>query len=429
MAERTHLSRRNLLRGIVTAAAAPAFIPSSVLGADSPNDRITLGVIGMGKRSGSHLGYFLHADGVQVVACCDVETKRLKKAKNRVEKFYSNQKGTSYSGCDTYTDFRELLARDDIDGVVICTPDHWHAVPVVLAARAGKDIYCEKPLTCTIEEGQRMREAVRRHGVVFQTGSQQRAEYGGKFRFACEMVRSGRIGELKKIRIHVGGPSSPFLLPAQEPMPTLDWDMWVGPAYWTPYNSKLCPDHTRGFPAWRYYLPYGGGAMCDWGAHHFDIAQWGLGRSRSGPVEVIPPEGHDVEHLTYRYDSGVIMTRGGGKYDRGVEFVGTDGRIQVDRGHLRTHPPELRRTPTRPDEVHLYNANSQQGNWLSCVRTRKEPICPVEIGHRSATVCHLGNIAYRTGTRVKWDPENERIIDNPEAERWVSRANREPWSL
>ena len=425
MSEKRKLTRRGFLKGAAAAGAAvagPMVVPSSVLGANAPGNRITIGVIGIGKQGNFHWDILLRRDDVQILAGCDVESKRLKKARARAEEKYG--KGS----VDTYRDFRECIARDDIDAILMAPPDHWHAIIAIEAMIAGKDVYCEKPLTLTINEGRAIANAAKRYERIFQTGSQQRSGYGGRFRFACEMVRSGRIGEVKTVHVNVGGPSEVCFLPPETPPKTLDWDTWQGPAPKRPYNSILCPDHTRSFPNWRKYRAYSGGGMTDWGAHHFDIAQWGLGMDDSGPVEIIPP-GEGVELLTYRYANGVTMTHGGGPWGNGVEFVGTEGRVRVNRGTLETVPGDLMSKPIGPDEVHLYESRSHHENWLECVRSRREPICPAEIGHRTATVCHLGNIAYWTGERFRWDPEKEEVVDNSDAARWITRPHREPWVL
>lgn len=239
------------------------------------------------------------------------------------------------------------------------------------------DIYCEKPLSLTIREARAMVTATRRYGRVFQTGSQQRSSR--EFRFACEMVRSGRIGKLVTISVNVGGPSEDCYLP-EEPVPAgVDWDLWLGPAPWRPYHSILCPPPSfTGFPYWRRYRDYSGGGMTDWGAHHFDIAQWGMGTDDSGPVEIIPPDGKDVKFLTYKYASGVTIQHNAG--GNGVLFHGTEGKIEVNRGHLQTWPDNLMHKPTGPGEVHLYTSTDHRGNWLDCIRSRQRPICDVEIG-------------------------------------------------
>jgi len=320
-----------------------------------------------------------------------------------------------------YRDFRDLLTRDGIDAVMIGTPDHWHAIPAIAAARAGKDIYCEKPMSLTIREARAMVNAVRRYGVIFQTGSQQRS--GGKFRFACEMVRSGRIGEIRKVHVNVWGPSGPAEHVPGEPLPpnTVDWDMWLGQAPWRPYSSKIL----RG---WRPYRDYSGGGMTDWGAHHFDIVQWALDKDDSGPVEIIPPDGKDVQYLTYIYDNGVKVHHGGAEGAQ-IVFHGSQGRIGVDRGQLWTDPPNVMERPTGPNEVRLYYSRSQKGNWVECLRTRRRPICDVEVGCRSVTVCHLGNIAYRLKRPLKWDPAGEEFVNDPEANRLLERPKRQPWRL
>lgn len=400
MARSVRMTRRGFLRGASGAAlAAPLVVRSSAFGA---NGRITAGIIGLGGPAGGGGG------GAQTIAVCDVREDKL--ASHRANKNLA-----------VYTDFRELLARDDVDVVFIGTPDHWHALPAIEAARAGKDIYCEKPMSLTIREARAMVSAVRAYGRVFQTGSQQRSEYGGCFRFACEMVRSGRIGELKEINCNVGGPSGDCYLP-EEPVPEgLDWDRWLGPAPWRPYNRGIVH-------GWRAFRDYSGGGMTDWGAHHFDIAQWALDADESGPVEIYPP-GHVSDRLTFVYANGVKVHHGGGG-GGGVVFFGSEGKIAVDRGPLRTWPEHIMHKPIGPNEVRLYTVtNGHKGNFIECVRTRQRPICDVEVGCRSVTVCHLGNLAYRLGRPLKWDPAKEEFVGDAEANRWLDRPKRAPWTL
>jgi predicted dehydrogenase len=431
MTGKNDLSRRQFLsRAAGTAAGAvalPYFVPASVFaGAGSaPSERITLGFIGAGKQSQHLMRSFLNSPGTHVVAACDVDKLKLARGKRIVEDHYAGKSGSAYKGCDTYGDFRDVIARDDIDAVVISTPDHWHAITVIQSAQAGKDIYCEKPLSQTIEEARAMVNAVRRYGRVFQTGSMQRSDW--HFRLGCELVLSGYIGELKHVTVSVGGPAANPALPAQPEPDYLDWEMWLGPAQWRPYNEDLSPHLSRDvFPNWRNNSRFGGGGMTDWGAHHFDIAQWGMGMDESGPVEIIPPDGKDYKVLTYKYASGVTMTRD--KAD-GVLFTGTEGTVETNRGRLRTNPESLKDQKIGPNETHLYESRNHYVDWLDAVRKRSKPICDIETGCRSVSVCHLGNIAYKLGRPLKWDPEREVFVGDSDANRLISRPMCSPWHL
>jgi predicted dehydrogenase len=430
MSKKSGITRRTFLQGAAAAAAVPVIVPRSALGDDkkaAASERLTLGFIGVGRMNRGHLGHFLGTGDVQVLAVCDVDTTRREHAQNMVEERYAeDRKAGRFKGCAAYTDFRELLARKDIDAVVIATPDHWHAIPVLLACQAGKDIYCEKPLSLTIREAKAMLDAVRKFDRVFQTGSQQRSD--NEFRLACELVRSGRIGKVKTVNVNVGGPSRPCDLPAEKPEPALDWDRWLGPAPQRPYNHELSPrgvhDH---FPNWRQYREYSGGMMTDWGAHHFDIAQWGLAMDDSGPVTIIPPDDPKATTgLRYLYANGVEMVHGPGG---GVQFIGTEGEITVNRGKLTSKPEGIIKQPLGEGDVHLYKSPGHQRDWLNCVRARKRPLCDVEIGARSVTVCHLGNLAYWNHKKLHWDPKNWRFVDDDEANKWLDRERRDPWQL
>jgi len=432
MTDKNSIDRRQFLKKAtkITAAAAafPYFVPSAALGKAgtvAPSNRITLGFIGTGKQSKHLIKSFLNASGTCVLAACDVDKLKLKRAKDMVEQHYTSQTPGTYKGCKCYGDFRELIARDDIDAVVIATPDHWHAIIVIQSAKAGKDIYCEKPLSQNVTESRAMVNAVRRYERVFQTGSMQRSNY--RFRVACEMVRNGYIGEIKTVAIGVGGPPADAPLPAQPVPDYLDWDMWLGPAKWRPYNSQLSPHISwDGYPNWRYHSDFGGGSMTDWGAHHFDIAQWALGMDESGPVQIIPPEGTDYKLLTYKYANGITMTRDNAN---GVLFTGTKGKIEVNRAHFRTWPDSLKNQKIPSNQLRLYESNNHYTDWLNAVRTRSKPICDVEIGCRSATVCHLGNIAHKLKRPLKWDPKAEVFVADTEANRLLSRPMRSPWHL
>ena len=424
------VTRRNLLKAATAAAVAAPFgvtFTQRCARAQAANDRMTLGVIGVGMQGRGHASSFAQYGDVQVVAVCDVEKTRRESARDRVESRYADRKKSgSFQGCANYTDFRELLARKDIDAVVIATPDHAHAIPCLQAARAKKHIYCEKPLTHAIGEGRMIVKAVAEHGVVFQTGSQQRSEFDGRFRQAVELVRNGRIGSVKRIRIGVGGPPVACDLPAEEQPAEVDWNMWLGPAAVRAYNQILCPkgNHNH-FPAWRNYREFGGGGMADMGAHHFDIAQWALAMDDSGPVTIEPPAAPATSGLKFVYADGVEMLHGG---PDGCTFEGTAGTIYVNRPVIKSDPADILTMPLPDGSQHVYQAVDHRRNWIECIRAGKPTICPAEVGHRSASVCHLGNIAYRLRRTLNWDPREEKFAGDDEANKLLLHEPRGPWS-
>lgn len=422
------MSRREFFRRLAKQAMALGLAWPPLAGSAraqrrlSPNERITLGFIGLGGMGRGHLGGFLGNPQVQVLAVCDVYEPNRLQAKEMVDRRYGN------SDCKAYNDFRELLDRDDIDAVVIATPDHWHTLISIYACQTGKDVYCEKPLTLTVEEGKALVQAVRRYGRVFQVGSQQRSD--GLFRFACELVRSGKIGKVHTVWVFLPNAPSSGWEPDSDPPPGLDWDLYLGPAPKVPFNRL------RFLGSFRWFWDYSGGMMTDWGAHHFDIAQWGLGMDGSGPRAVegegVPPADGLFETFTrfevrYQYPNGVTVI--GTNPERGVRFEGTDGWVQVWRGGMDAEPKSLLQETLGPEDVHLYVSPGHHQDWLNCIRTRQRPICDVEIGHRSVTVCHIGNIAMRLGRRLEWDPVKEQFVNDEEANRWLWRPYRAPWQL
>lgn len=424
-------SRRQFIGGLAAGAITmPFIIPRSVLGAPgktAPSERITVGFIGCGKMANDyHLSTLLKFDDVQALAVCEVDKSRRDAAKQRVEKAYSDKK--DYKGCAAYNDFRELLARKDIDAVCIATPEHWHAIPIIEACKAGKDVYCEKPMTLTLAEAKRCIDAVRKHKRVFQTGSQQRSGVFGPFRKAAEIVQSGRLGKIQTVTVGVGGPSKWCDLPGEATEPGLDWNMWLGPAPMRLYHSALSPRGVHNhFPAWRSYREYAGGGHSDMGAHHYDIAQWCLGMDQSGPVEIIPPDDPNaVEGVKYIYANGVVMTHGG---PSGCVFTGTNGTMRIDRGHLSSTPESIVKEPLGEKEVHLYESPGHHRDWINCIRSRKKPVADVEIGARSVAVVILGNLAYWHHERFQWDPKNWKFTENSMARKWMDRERRGPWKL
>ncbi|HEX4589630.1 MAG TPA: Gfo/Idh/MocA family oxidoreductase [Gemmataceae bacterium] len=424
----SQLNRRNFLRTMAVGGLATVSLPRAGIARDGPNDRLALGFIGVGTMGRGHLGSFLGMADVQVTAVCDVVAERRDAAKDAVEKRYADQRAKSgYQGCAAYGDFRDLLARRDIDAVVIAMPDHWHAIPCVLAARAGKHIYCEKPLTRTISEGRRVVTEVARAKVVFQTGSQQRSEFAGKFRTAVDLIRNGRIGKVKTVRVGVGDPAIPCDLPTQEIPAGTDWKMWVGPAAFRGYHEELCPKGVHHhFPAWRKYLEYANGGLADMGAHHFDIAQWALDMDATGPVRIEPPAAADANRgLRFVYATGIEMLHGG---PSGATFERTAGTIYVDRDVLRNSPDSILKEPLDAKAVRVYRATNHRRNWVECIRTKKDTICPAEIGHRSASVCLLGNIGYRLRRPLAWDPTRERFVQDAEADALLDPPLRAPWT-
>jgi len=416
--------RRQFLKqaaGALAVGAAAYLVPSRAFGA---NNRVVTGHIGTGGQGTSNLNQFLK-QGVSVGAVCDVDKSHAAATLRLLE-----GKGIKPASLG---DYRKLLERKDINAVVIGTPDHWHALTAIHACQAGKDVYCEKPLTLTVVEGRKMVEAARANRRIVQTGSQQRSD--PKFRLTCELVRSGRIGKVQKVivglpRVNFAGPP----VPDSDPPPELDYDLWLGPAPKRPYNAK------RVHYLFRFFWDYSGGQMTNFGAHDIDIAQWGLDMDESGPVAV---EGTATFHpekwyetpstcrLTYTYANGVTMLVGQVQKDcpGGATFAGTEGSIHITRARLLAKPEGIAKEPLGEKDVHLYQSSNHHRNFLDCVRSRKLPICDVEIGHRSATACHLGNIALRLGRKIQWDPQKEQIVGDDEAARMLSRPYRAPWTL
>jgi len=417
-------SRREFLKSSAVAAGAvwawPTIVPSSVFGANAPSNRITIGSIGLGGQGTGNMRGFNSKSDSEVIALCDVDADHLAKARQII--------GLDTKSC--YKDFRELLARQDIDAVVVSTPDHWHVPISIAAVRAGKDLYCEKPLTLTIAEGRALADEVKRYGRILQTGSQQRSS--DNFRFACELVRNGRIGKIHSVRVGIPGNNKtcePTWTP--EPVPEgFDYDLWLGPAPWAPYTRKRC--HYE----FRFILDYSGGQPTNWGGHHLDIAQWGLGMDESGPVEIVgkgefPTTGlFTVATKVYfeaTYANGVkLICQTGGS---NIRFEGADGWVDVKRNGLKTEPESLKKETIGSNEIHLYKSRNHMQNFLDCIKSRKDPICTAEIGHRSSTLCHLCNIAMLLGRKLKWDPVKERFINDASANNMLARAMRAPWRL
>jgi predicted dehydrogenase len=472
--EKGTLSRRGFLERSLAAMTAGAGLPlwyaREVLAAEeekaakkktiAANDYLVMGAIGIG--SPQSRGRAIYHDalrlkrGVQYVAACDVDRRHLDNALGMM-------KSDGSADAKGYKDYRELLERKDINAVTIATPDHWHALVAIEALRRGKDVYCEKPLTLTIAEGKALVKVAGETGRIFQVGSQQRSDR--RFRLACQLARSGRLGKIKSVETRIGAnPTSPSL-PVVTPSKELDWDFWLGPTPQVDYVELRQGSHifTRCHYEFRWWYDYSGGKMTDWGAHHNDIAQWGLGMDESGPVAVeatgTPPSKepnsyncHPTFKVTYTYGNGTKLicshtrlngavdpktTRvsSGGKdrevgHDNGVLFVGEDGKwIFVNRSLITASDPKLLQEPLSPSSPRLYQSDDHMGNFIDGVRSRKPTICPATVGHRSVTVCHLGVIALRTGKKLKWDPVKEEFIGDNEANRWLSREMRRPWKL
>jgi len=423
-------TRRHFLKASAALLGAPFIVPRSALGRGekaAPSERLTVGFIGTGKMANDyHLPELLRFSDVQALAVCEVDKNRREHARRRVAAAYGQE--AAYKGCAEYTDFRELIARKDIDAVCIATPDHWHAIPLVEACKAKKDVYCEKPLTLTIAEAKLCIDAARKHDRVVQTGSQQRSNVFGPFREAVEILQSGRLGTIKTVTVGVGGPSKWCDLPEEPMEPGLDWDMWLGAAPRRPYNSVLSPRGVHNhFPAWRAYREYSGGGHTDMGAHYYDIVQWALKMDESGPVEVVPPEKPEAKSgVKYIYSNGAEMTHGG---PDGCVFVGTKGKLHITRGRLTSEPESIVKEPLTKDEVHLYRSPGHHRDWVDCVRSRKRPVADVEIGARTVTIVHLGNLAYWNHRKLRWDPKAWRFVGDDEANKWLDCDRRDPWKL
>ena len=435
MAKLKQMNRREFLRDVTAAAgafAAPYVITSSALGGGgrpAASNRIVMGAIGVGGMGTGNLKSFLGRREVQMVAVCDVDlehrTGGREKAKRIVDARYGNR------NCAAYGDFRKITRRGDIDAVVISTPDHWHVLCALDAVTHGKDVYVEKPLSLTIREGRLLADAARRRQRVVQVGSQRRSNRG--HRFACELARNGRLGKLHTVRVSIPGNNKkcgPTWRP--EPVPkSLDYNMWLGPAPLEPYHRQRC------HYTFRFILDYSGGQVTNWGAHFIDIAQWGLGMDHWGPVQIsgkgrFPASGLFTTATSVNfectYENGVrlICRTGGGE----TKFEGDRGWVKVGgRDGLRANPSSLLDERIGSTEIRLYESRDHRSNFLECIRTRRKPVADVEIGHRSATVCHLGNIAMLTGRKLRWDPKAERFINDAEADRMTSRAMRSPWAL
>jgi predicted dehydrogenase len=401
--------------------ALPTFVPDRALGGPRgrpASERVVAALIGCG---GQGMGLLsVHDDpGCQIAAVCDVDRQRMAAAQKRI------------GPCDAYQDFRRVLDRPDIDAVLIGTPDHWHAAITVMACEAGKDVYCEKPLARTIDEGRKMVEAARRYGRVVQMGTQYRSM--GRTRQACEWVRSGRLGRVHTVRLsHPANPTHPCQPPRPVP-PELDWDLWLGPAPWAAYHPARC--HFT----YRYFMDYGGGALADNGVHMFGVVSWAMGADHTGPVSIeaagglAPNNLYDVPvELRVRFEFAdppfTMLWEQPGSGSLNLEFVGSQATLS-GFWEFRVAQGQADLGPTRAEEVHLERSDSHSGNWLECIATRRRPVMDVEIGHRVTCWSHLGNIAYLVGRRLQWDPAAEHFVGDAEANRLLGAAYREPWRL
>ena len=437
-------SRRSFLKTAAFAGIAPFILPSKIWAADAkPNEQIGMGFIGMGKQSQGLMGNFL-GQGCRVLAVCDVDKTR------RDAALATAQGKPNGKDCKGYKDFRELLERKDIDAVCIATPDHWHAIPTIAALKAGKDVYCEKPLTHNIHEAIEVMKAVEENKRVLQTGSMQRSS--SEFRVACELVRNGVIGKLQKVECSFGDPGRPCDLKEEEMEKGLEWDFWCGPAPLRGYSSVLSPRGIcKNFPNWRSYKEYGSGGVGDWGAHHLDIANWGIGADDSGPVQCTPPADASAKRgAVLTYANGVTVEHGNGF---GVHFIGTAGEVSVNRGKFifklgdkiisqwvdkdkdkDRHSLELQYTIAQKEylkdaKIKLYKSSNHPTDFLDCMRSRQKPNTNEQVGGRSAICCHLMNQSYYNHATIRWDPIKLQLQPGGGDPKWLTRDYRAPWSV
>jgi len=438
MSERIQPDRRSVLKAL-SGALAPMIVPARVFGQAAPGNKITMAVIGTGNNGYGMLEEFLKDERVQVVAVCDVNKEGPGYWNGTVRGWAPAQRlveqKTGQKGCAAFTDYREVLRRADIDAVCISVPDHWHARIAIDAAQAGKQIFCQKPLSLTVREGRRMSDAVQKAGVVWQTGSQQRSD--PSFRRLCELVRNGRIGKVHTVRVGLPGGCPDFGKVASQtatvPVPEgFDYAFWLGAAPEAPY----CP--ARVGVNFRWNFDYSGGQVTDWGAHHIDMAQWGLGMDYSGPVAIRNPRGVFAQHPVYNtatefsfeavYESGVKLIVSS-KEKGGVKFEGPDGWVWGDRNRHQASTQEIYNSPIGERELHLYESKDHNRNFIDCILSRKPTAAPIEVAHRSVTIAHLGNIALRTGRSLLWNPRTEQILDDQGANDMLDRVHRAPWGL
>tara|TARA_B100000609_G_scaffold74651_1_gene59561 strand:+ start:3000 stop:4334 length:1335 start_codon:yes stop_codon:yes gene_type:complete len=434
-------TRRRFLQSTAI-ASAPFILPSGILSAEvKPNDKISVGFIGMGKQNAGLMNRFMGAKEAICVAVSDCDTNRRNAARDQANGRQKNK------DCKAYEDFREIIARTDIDAVCIATPDHWHAIQTIGALESGKDVYCEKPLTHNVHESVEVMKAVKRNKRILQTGSMQRSSR--EFRIACELVRNGVIGDVKRTAVNIGGPGIPCNLKTEPDEPGLDWDMWVGPSPMRGYSSVLSPRGVHNhFPNWRTYKEYGGGMVCDWGAHMIDIIQWGLNKDSSGPVATIPakdPKAMKGAQLVYAGD--IHMMHGEGQ---GATFYGTDGRVECHRGllglykgdkliagkssrndksrNLNQELDRIEKEILKDAKVKLYNSKSHVPNFLYAMKTRKRPITNEIVGARTSIACHLLNQTYYNQAAIAWNPKKNTFAKGGDP-KWLTRNYRGQWKV
>ncbi|MDY0169201.1 MAG: Gfo/Idh/MocA family oxidoreductase [Thermoguttaceae bacterium] len=438
------LSRRHFVAGILAAAAGPQLIPASALGKDGqmpPSERITIAMFGVGNRGTSSLGAMRPLPDHQVVAIADCRRTRAELAQQRVNEVYAARLGKQdYSGCEIYNDFRDVLARDDVNVIWGCVPDHWHGVVYNRAIEAGMDLYGEKPITRWIAEGIRVRDAVRRYGCVFQTGTQQRSQK--HFRHACELARNGYLGKVHTVEVGApGGRAYPAVAPS-DPPEGFDYDMWTGPAPYFPFDTSRCE-----WLAMYMISHYCAGFITNWGVHHLDIAGWGCPEVFKKPFEVegtgeLPAEGMTDTWISWnmdlRWESGLKMgfSNSGGPYKQGCRFVGEDGWVHVNRAGISAEPESLLTVQLKPTDTPLHASPSfdnpytaHTADFFQCIRTRRDPVSPVEDGQAASTLGNVCDISLRLGRKLTWDTPNDRFVGDDDANAMLSRAARSPWSV
>jgi len=428
------INRRHFLKATAAVAAFPSIIPASAWGAagqPAPSNRINVAVIGLGDRGTQHLGGLLPAADAQVLAVCDPYRKKADQWKAHVDNHYAKAAPSgSYRGCAAYQDFREVIARPDIDALFIAAPENWHALVSIAAMRAGKDVYCEKALSLTVAEGRAVCEAVRRYGRVFQIGTQQRSERG--FRRACEWALNGYLGDIHTVQVSVpGGRSLPLTQP--KPVPAdLDYELWLGPAPWTPYNDQKCTYN------WYFMADYCAGWIQSWGVHHIDIALWGQPVLMQSTLEVegtatFPTEGPANTSITWKVTctppkGPKLLFTDDTNGQHGVHFIGDSGKVHVIRGGIRPDPEDLLEMSPKPTDQRLQVSSHHQQDFLEAIKTRRDPVAPVEAGHAATTLTLVADIATRLRRKLTWDWRTERFLNDPAANLMLSRSLRSPWN-